>query len=130
MRQIFGRIFDLRVYRVGVPSGHETDAERAEVSGMQHVIRRDFLEVVRELRAVGVGERVEDDVHFLQCRLELRVGEQHLGESSHVARRRHLVGVLPGGIDDRRLERLCLACDQCDASIGGIRSIAQLSFPR
>ena len=65
--QSFTRIFDLGIHRIAVPLRRdEVDAERAEIAGVQQVVGRDLLQVVRELRAVRVRERMEDDVDLLQ----------------------------------------------------------------
>ena len=46
----------------------DVHAERAVAAGVQHVRRRQLLEVVGHLRAVRVLDRMQDDVDLLQDR--------------------------------------------------------------
>ena len=67
VRQIFGRMPLSGYIGSGIPlRAGDVDAERAEIAGVQHVGRVDLLEVVGELRAVGIRDRVDDDVHLVE----------------------------------------------------------------
>jgi hypothetical protein len=63
---------------------------------VQHVIRRDLVEVVCELGAIGIRNRVNYDVDLLQLRLVLRIGQQQFRQLEDVAGGRHFVCMLPG----------------------------------
>ena len=41
-------------------------AERAVTARVEHVARRQLLQIVRHLRAVGIGHRVQNDVHTFE----------------------------------------------------------------
>ena len=92
--------------RIGQPDLRcDVHAERAVAAGVQHVVRRQLLELERHLRAVRVLDRMNDDVDLLQNRLERRIGHEQLREAQDMARRRHFVRVLPSRDEQRRLER-------------------------
>ncbi len=93
-----------RIDRIGFPlRRRDVDAERSEIPRMQHVMRILFLQIERELRAIGVGDRVNDDVHPSELLAIGRVGQEQLRQLQHVTGRRHFVRVLTRRIDDGRL---------------------------
>ena len=83
----------------------DVHAERAVAPRVQHVRRRELLQLVRHRRAVRVLDRVQHHVDLLEDRLVRGIGQQQLRQPQDVARRRHLVRVLPAGDEDRRLRR-------------------------
>jgi hypothetical protein len=72
---------------------------------VQHVRRRQLLQVVRHLRAVRVLDRMQHDVDLLQDLLVALVRDEQLPEPQKVPRRRDLVRVLPAGDEERRFVR-------------------------
>ena len=99
----------LGIHRIAFPLlRRHVDAERAEISGVEHVGRIDLLQIECELRAVGVRDRVHDDVHLVQLLAVGGIGQEQLRHLQHVARRRHLVRMLPRRVHDRRLHRRLL----------------------
>ena len=64
---------------------------------MEHVGRRQLLQVVRHLRAVRVLDRMQHDIHLLQDVLVALVRREQLRKPQDMARRRDLVRVLAAG---------------------------------
>ena len=95
-----------RQQRIGQPDlRRHVHAERAVTARVQHVRRRELLQVVGHLRTIRVLHRMEDDVHPLEDVAVALVRRQQLSEAEDVAGRRHFIGVLPAGDENRRLER-------------------------
>ena len=101
-----GSNLGLRIDRhrlVGVRRG--VDPEGSPVAGVQDVLPVDLVHVPGELGAVGVLDRVEDDVDLVEVFLAFGIGEQHFGEPQRVRRRGNLVRVLAGAVEDGRLQQ-------------------------
>ena len=67
---------------------------------MQHVVRGDLREQDRQLGAIGIVDRVQDNIHLLQHRPYFRIGQQLLAELGDMARARDLVRMLAARINN------------------------------
>ena len=70
---------------------------------MQHVIRRELLQVIGQLGAVRIFDRLQHDVDLLENLPVSRIRNQQFRQPENVAGGGDLVRVLPPGDKDRRL---------------------------
>ena len=97
-----GARFGIHRIRFALPRGH-VRCQRSVITGMQHVVRRDFRELHGEIRAIAIGDGMQHYVNLLEQGVRHGVGGELLAQLIDMAGAGDFVGVLASAIKDRRL---------------------------